>query len=128
MFKNAIIGFVFINLFGVCLPVTAKEKSFTEFGSTVASTQTMVDLNTATVEQLMTLKGVGRKKALAIIDYRQLHSGFRHVEELDAIQGIGPKLIKQNLSRLTIYGYQTQTLSLPETKTTHRRRLHSCTK
>lgn len=128
MIKNTVICFIFISLFWVCLPVTAKEKPFTEFGSTVASTQTMVDLNTATVEQLMTLKGVGRKKALAIIDYRQLHSGFRHVEELDAIQGIGPKLIKQNLSRLTIYGYQTQTLSLPETKTTHRRRLHSCTK
>ena len=128
MLKNTVICFIFINLFWVCLPATAKEKTFTEFGSTIPSTQTMVDLNTATVEQLMTLKGVGRKKALAIIDYRQLHSGFRHVEELDEIQGIGPKLIKQNLSRLTIYGYQTQTLSLPETKTTRRHRVHYCTK
>lgn len=49
-----------------------------------------VHLNTATLEQLDTLPGVGPVTARKILDYRQKHGAFGSVDELDAIPGIGP--------------------------------------
>ncbi len=50
-----------------------------------------VDLNTATLEQLDTLDGVGPTTAQKIIDFRTAHGGFGSVDELDQIPGIGEK-------------------------------------
>lgn len=49
-----------------------------------------VHLNSATIEQLDALPGVGPVTAQKIIDYRQHHGGFGSVDELDAVPGIGP--------------------------------------
>jgi competence protein ComEA len=48
-------------------------------------------LNTATLEQLETLDGVGPATAQKILDYRTAHNGFGSVDELDQVPGIGPK-------------------------------------
>src|SRR3954452_19302571 len=50
-----------------------------------------LDLNTATLEQLDTLDGVGPATAQKILDYRTAHNGFGSVDELDQVPGIGPK-------------------------------------
>src|SRR3954467_7383905 len=50
-----------------------------------------INLNTATLEQLDTLDGVGPATAQKILDYRQAHGGFGSVDELDQIPGIGEK-------------------------------------
>ena len=50
-----------------------------------------VNLNTATLEQLDTLDGVGPATAQKILDYRNEHGGFGSVDELDQIPGIGEK-------------------------------------
>ncbi|MFD8685391.1 helix-hairpin-helix domain-containing protein [Streptomyces sp. NPDC059651] len=50
-----------------------------------------VSLNTATVEQLDTLPGVGPVLAQHIIDYRTQHGGFRSVDELREVNGIGDR-------------------------------------
>jgi competence protein ComEA len=54
-----------------------------------------VHLNTATLEQLDSLPGVGPVTAQKILDYRTQHGGFRSVDELDAISGIGPARLDQ---------------------------------
>lgn len=50
-----------------------------------------VNLNTATAEQLDTLDGVGPATATKILEWRQAHGGFRTVEDLAQVPGIGPK-------------------------------------
>jgi len=49
-----------------------------------------VHLNSATLEQLETLDGIGPSLAQRIIDYRTEHGGFRSLDELDQVSGIGP--------------------------------------
>ena len=50
-----------------------------------------VHLNTATLEELDALPGVGPVTAQKILDYRQEHGAFTSVDQLDDISGIGPK-------------------------------------
>ena len=54
-----------------------------------------VSLNSATAEELMELKGVGEVTAHAIVAYREEHGGFKDVEELLEVSGIGPAKLEQ---------------------------------
>ncbi|MGW1026939.1 helix-hairpin-helix domain-containing protein [Streptomyces sp. NPDC002577] len=70
-------------------------------GGSGAAAAGPVSLNTATVEQLDTLPGVGPVLAQHIIDYRTQHGGFRAVDELREVNGIGDRRFAdlQNLVR-----------------------------
>lgn len=62
--------------------------------SDMGSSQTdikQVNLNKASKEDLQTLTGVGPSKAEAIIQYRQTHGGFKSIEDLKQVDGIGDK-------------------------------------
>jgi len=59
------------------------------------SVKTPLNLNSATVDQLVELEGVGPKTAQKIIDYREAHGGFKSVDELLEVPGIGPAKFEQ---------------------------------
>jgi competence protein ComEA len=61
-----------------------------------------VSLNQANLQQLQMLNGVGEKKAQAIMQYRQQNGGFKRVDELMNIKGIGPKLFEKNKTKLML--------------------------
>ena len=61
-----------------------------------------VNLNKSTIDDLVTLKGVGHKKAQAIIAYRQQIGEFKSVSELVNVKGIGEKILAENKDRLKI--------------------------
>ena len=52
-----------------------------------------VDLNTAGLDALCTLPGIGEKKALAIVEYREANGPFRAVEELERVKGISERTV-----------------------------------
>ena len=62
-----------------------------------------VNINTADAKTLATnIKGVGDKKAEAIVQYRKTHGPFKSADDLTKIKGIGPKLIEKNREVLLV--------------------------
>ena len=59
------------------------------------TTQHKLNLNQATLAQLMTLPGIGEVKAQAIIRYRQEHGRFQNVDQLLSVNGIGTAIYSQ---------------------------------
>ena len=60
-----------------------------------------VDINTASVKELSILKGIGKKKAEAIVTYRKTHC-FKSVEELTKVKGIGKKIFEKNRNEIKV--------------------------
>ncbi len=61
-----------------------------------------IDINRASIEELSDLKGIGSKKAQAIIEYREIYGKFTSVNDLLNVKGIGEKVLSDNLQRLKI--------------------------
>lgn len=59
--------------------------------SAAASSKPALNLNSATIDQLETLPGIGRKTAERIIEYRTKNGGFKRIEDLMNVKGIGEK-------------------------------------
>ena len=75
----------------VCLttdPASAQTKAAASKSPAAA---TVINLNTATSAQIATLPGVGEKAAERIIEYRDKNGGFKKIEELMNVKGIGEK-------------------------------------
>ncbi|HEV8539726.1 MAG TPA: helix-hairpin-helix domain-containing protein [Nitrospiraceae bacterium] len=62
----------------------------------------LIDLNTATSEQLQGLPGIGETLAQRVIDRREAKGRFQSIDDLLEVKGIGPKRLKQLRPLLTI--------------------------
>lgn len=54
-----------------------------------------LNLNTCTVEELMTIDGIGEAKASSIIEYREYIGGYKSIDEIKNIKGIGDALFEK---------------------------------
>jgi len=75
--------------------------SMTLLAGLPAGASEKLNINTATVEQLQGVKGIGPKTAEAIVAYRTEHGAFKSVDELEGVKGIGKKSLKKFGDELT---------------------------
>lgn len=71
-------------------------------GESPAHVHTLVNINTADVTALSQLKGIGSKKAEAIIAWREANGDFKTVEQLLDVKGIGQAILDANRDKITI--------------------------
>lgn len=62
----------------------------------------IVNINTATLEELLTLSGIGESKAKAIIEYREKNGSFQKIEDLMEVSGIGESVYEKIKERITV--------------------------
>jgi len=80
-------------------PIIAKTASAKSSSEQVTS----INLNKAGAKEIAkALKGVGMKKAQAIVEYREKHGDFKAVEELASVKGIGVATIAKNHERISL--------------------------
>jgi competence protein ComEA len=61
-----------------------------------------INLNKATVEELIQLKGIGQKYAEKIVEFREKNGPFKKTEDLMNVPGIGPKIWESNKDRIVV--------------------------
>ena len=62
-----------------------------------------ININTATSQELQTLRGIGPAMAQRIIEYRQTAGGFSTVDDLTNVKGIGEKTLEKIRDRISVY-------------------------
>lgn len=63
-----------------------------------------VNINTASVEELTALKGIGEGKAQAIVEYREANGAFASADDLVNVKGIGDKILEGIRDEITVDG------------------------
>ncbi|MES2636397.1 MAG: ComEA family DNA-binding protein [Pseudomonadota bacterium] len=66
-----------------------------------------VNINTATQQELESLDGIGEVKAKAIIDYRKKNGGFKSIDELEKVDGVGSTTLKNLRKEVAVSGKTT---------------------
>ncbi|MCK4984427.1 MAG: helix-hairpin-helix domain-containing protein [Desulfobacterales bacterium] len=72
------------------------------FAASWAEDSPKININTALADELVQLKGIGKKKAAGIIDFRETNGPFKRPEDLIKVPGIGPKTFEANKHLITV--------------------------
>ena len=80
----------------------AAEKAKEDAAEKAKEAQGKVNINKADIEELMSLEGLKKKKAQAIIEYREENGPFESIDDLANVPGIGAKIIDANRDRIAL--------------------------
>ncbi len=75
---------------------------FTIYGTVWAENTEKININTATVEQLVQLQRIGPSYAAKIIEYRKANGPFEKPEDIMKVSGIGSKTFEMNKDRISV--------------------------
>ena len=78
-----------------------EKDGITKSNETVASMD-KININQADAKTLTTLKGIGKDRAVKIIEYRETNGPFQKIEDLMKVKGIGKKIFEQNKNILSV--------------------------
>lgn len=76
--------------------------SFALFLAGISLAMAAININTASVDELNAVKGIGPSKAKAIVEYRDKNGPFKSVDDLKAIKGFGDKSIAKLRGELSV--------------------------
>lgn len=101
---KAFVSYIFVAVLALCSSslVWAVENKTAPNAPEASQTQQSVNINTADVDTLSTLKGIGAKKAEAIIAWREANGGFSSVEQLLEVKGVGVAILDANRDNLRL--------------------------
>ncbi|PIE42823.1 MAG: competence protein ComEA [Gammaproteobacteria bacterium] len=103
MFALALISFIGCNLAAADATVTDSVKDITTAKIAISQETGKININTADAKTLAsTLRGIGLKKAQAIVTYRDTYGHFAHIEELKDVKGIGASILSKNAHLISI--------------------------
>ena len=80
----------------------AGEKEGVIKSNEIVASMEKIDINKADAKTLTTLKGIGKDRAVKIIEYREKNGPFEKIEDLMKVKGIGKKIFEQNKNILSV--------------------------
>ena len=69
-----------------------------------AEAQSLVNINTASIDELRSLPGIGPRKAEAVVAYRDQNGPFAEIEQITEVRGIGPGIFENIREMITVDG------------------------
>lgn len=105
--ERVVLGFLVLTLsLGVAIQGYRRHLARSELSrleeELILHSPTLIDLNRASIEELVELPGVGPVLAQRIVEYRELHGGFSRVEDLLKVRGIGEYKLKKIREFVTV--------------------------
>ena len=102
MFNSVLIIMALLTLLIVNPAFAEAEKTGANQSNETLASMEKININKADTKTLTTLKGIGKDRAVKIVEYREKNGPFQKIEDLMKVKGIGKKIFEQNKNVLSV--------------------------